>query len=107
MKLNKVCSLGVFIFCLSTQFTGTFVYAQTSAFVPDEIIVHFKDGVIDFPVNSGRRLLSETNILIPQIRDSLASISALEVGRVFRRAIPHDTLKVIRPGKRIRIADAS
>jgi|GEM_PF-3243563 len=107
MKLSKLFSFVAVIFYLMAASVFDHVYAQTEEFVPGEIIVHFKHGVIDFPVNSGRRSFSETNILIPQVRDTLMSIGAFEVGRVFRRAVPHDTLKTIRTGEVIRVADAS
>lgn len=107
MKSLRFCLFGMAALFQVIVSIRASAYAQSSSFVPDEIIVQFQDGVIDFPVNSARKLLSETNILIPQIRDSLAVNGVLEVGRVFRHAIPHDTLKTIRTGERIRIADAS
>ena len=65
-------------------FWGPLAQAQELDFVPGEVIVHFKAGIIDFPVGSDSKPISEVSILNPQARAVLQEIATSEIGRVFR-----------------------
>ena len=65
-------------------FWGPLAQAQELDYVPGEVIVHFKPGIIDFPVGSDSKPISEVSILNPQARAVLQEIATTEIGRVFR-----------------------
>ena len=65
-------------------FWGSLTQAQELDFVPGEVIAHFKAGIIDFPVGSDSKPISEVSILNPQARAVLQEIATSEIGRVFR-----------------------
>ena len=105
---KKRLALVVLVDAFLTFFTsGHIAQAQEANFVAGEVIVHFTPNVIDFPVNAGRKPVSEVSILNSDAQTLLEELLATEIERVFSAAAPNDTLKTNRLGEMIRVADAS
>ncbi|NIR50858.1 S8 family serine peptidase [candidate division KSB1 bacterium] len=104
--MKNIVSFFLSIGVLCVFFTA-YLPAQESNFIPGEVIVHFEPDIIDFPVGSDKKPIGEVNILNRQAQEILTDIGTSEIGRVFRFAVPNDTLKTNRLGQIVRVADAS
>ncbi|MFQ5636746.1 MAG: hypothetical protein ACE5IR_01965 [bacterium] len=62
----------------SLLFAGALAQAQKSNFVSGEVIVHFKNDIVDFPVDAGRTPIDQVRILNPQADSVLSDPNATE-----------------------------